>query len=143
MTDGTGMARSREELAAAHALDAAAFPAQAVTAAARAARYAAEEALVLLGRAAGGDTGPVTLFVRYVVRERGLDPEAGRLLRALTDLARTVELGVRPVPPARAAAALGDATTVVDVVAAWVEKSLQVAYERRAQGSVRPPRRRR
>lgn len=141
MTDG--LQHSREELAAAHALDAAGFPAQAVTAAARAATLAAEAALVLLGRAAAGDAGAVTLFLRYVVGERGLDAEAGRLLRALTERARAVERGARPVPRALVAAALRDATTVIDVVGAWIEKSLQVAAERRAHGGPRPVRRRR
>ena len=65
-----------------------------------------------------------------MVRERGLDPTAGRRLRSLLNRAEQANAdGVVPQP--EAAAAIADATEVVDIVATWVEKSRQVADERR------------
>ena len=80
----TGIARAREELFAAHLLATTGFAAQCVGLCFRAALAAAEEALVLLDRPP--DPRPaavVAMFIRHVVRERGLDPAAGRRLRSL------------------------------------------------------------
>lgn len=134
------LARAREDLAAARILVRHDCPAQAVTTAADAAVRVAEEALRLLDRATGSwcRRATVTLFVRYVVRERGLDPAAGRLLRSLTNRARQVDHEEGPVPAPQAEAAVRDAATVVELVAAWVEHSVRVAAERGPRSGGRP-----
>lgn len=137
----SGVDRAREELAAARSLCDGDFAAQAVSGASRAAVRAAEDALLLLGRSAAHDPDVVTAFVRFVVRERGLDPEVGRLLRSLLNRGRQVERTHDAVPPGQAPAAIRDATAVVDAVAAWVDRSIQVAAERGPRNAPRPPRR--
>jgi hypothetical protein len=135
----TGIARAREELFAAHLLATTGFAAQSVALSFRAALAAAEEALVLLGRAT--DPRPaavVSAFVVHVVRERGLDPHAGQRLRSLLNRAEQADAD-GAVPQPEAAAAITDATEVVDVVATWVEKSHQVADERARPRAPRSP----
>ncbi len=134
----TGIARAREELFAAHLLSTTGFAAQAVGLSFRAALAAAEAALVLLDRAP--DPRPaavVSEFVNQVVRGRGIDPEVGRRLRSLFNRAEQA-LVDGAVPQPEAPAAIADATEVVDVIAAWIEKSNRIADER----GPRPPRRR-
>jgi len=126
----TGIARAREELFAAHLLATTGFAAQSVALSFRAALAAAEAALMLLGRPAGPHPpAVVAAFLVHVVRERGLDPDTGRRLRSLLNRAELAHAD-GDVPQPEAPAAITDATDVVDVVAAWVEKSQQVAGER-------------
>ena len=135
----TGIARAREELFAAHLLATTGFAAQSVALSFRAALAAAEEALVLLGRAT--DPRPaavVSAFLVHVVRERGLDPHAGQRLRSLLNRAEQANAD-GAVPQPEAAAAIADATEVVDVVATWVEKSRQVAEVRARPRAPRSP----
>jgi len=136
---GTGVARAREELFAAHLLATTGFAAQCVALCFRAALAAAEEALVLLDRPP--DPRPaavVSAFVTHLVRERGLDPQAGRQLRSLLNRAELANAD-GAVPQPEAATAIGDATEVVDTVATWIEKSRQVAGERaRSRPGPRP-----
>jgi hypothetical protein len=73
-----------------------------------------------------------------VVRERGLDPHAGQRLRSLLNRAEQANAD-GAVPQPEAAAAIADATEVVDVVATWVEKSRQVADERARPRAPRSP----
>ena len=127
----TGLARAREELFAAHLLATTGFAAQSVALSFRAAMAAADEALTLLDRAPDPQPAAVVAaFINHVVRERGLDHEAGRLLRSL--LNRAEQAGADgAVPQPEAPAAIADATEVIDVVARWIEKSHQVATERK------------
>jgi uncharacterized protein (UPF0332 family) len=134
----TGIARAREELFAAHLLATTGFAAQAVGLSFRAALAAAEAALMLIDRAP--DPRPaavVSAFVGNVIRERGLDPDAGRLLRSLFNRAEQAHAD-GAVPQAEAPVALADATVVVDVVDDWIKESQRAAEER-----PRPPSRRR
>lgn len=134
----TGIARAREELFAAHLLATTGFAAQAVGLSFRAALAAAEAALMLIDRKP--DPRPaavVSAFVGGVVRERGLDPDAGRLLRSLFNRAEQAHAD-GAVPQAEAPVALADATVVVDVVDDWIKESQRAAEER-----PRPPARRR
>lgn len=131
------VARARDELFAAHLLVNTGFAAPTVALAVRAALAAAEEALLALDRTPAAD--PVVLgaqFVRHVVRDRGLDPRAGRLLRSLLDRAELAAAG--PVPPDEGPAALADATDVVDAVDAWLTHSEFVAIARDAGTPTRP-----
>ncbi|HVH23317.1 MAG TPA: hypothetical protein VNA11_12750, partial [Pseudonocardia sp.] len=106
----TGVARAREELFAAHLLATTGFAAQCVGLCFRAALAAAEEALSLLDRPP--DPRPaavVAAFIRHVVRERGLDPAAGRRLRSLLNRSEQAHAdGLVPQP--EASAAIADAT---------------------------------
>lgn len=79
MTPG-GLARSREELAAARLLAGEGFRAQAISRAYFAAFFAAEAALVALGETRSKHSGVISAFGRLVVRERGFDEAIGRLL---------------------------------------------------------------
>src|SRR6185503_18959534 len=95
----TGIARAREELFAAHLLATTQFAAQAVALAHRAVLAAADEALDRVSPA--DPTALIGMFLKQVVRERGLDPDAGRLLRALHNRAVLADADGR-VPPEEA-----------------------------------------
>lgn len=127
-----GVPRAREELFAAHLLATTGFAAQAVSHAVHAALSAAEAALLLLGRVPPADPAAiVAAFVRHAVRERGLDPEAGRQLRSLLNRGVAASSDGN-VPQAEAPVAIADATVVVDIVAAWIDSSNRAGARRPA-----------
>ncbi len=135
----TGIARAREELFAAHLLSTTGFAAQTVGLCFRAAQGAAEAALMLLERPIAPEPAAVVAaFVRHVVRERGLEPDVGRLLRSLFNRHLQAEAD-GDVPQTEAPRALADATAVIDAVADWIEISERVAEGR---GPTRRPARR-
>lgn len=135
---GTGAARAREELFAAHLLGNTGFVAQTVACAFRGALAAAEAALLELGRPPEPEPAAVVAaFVRHVVGERGLDLDAGRLLRSLHNRAEQAHAD-GTVPPAEAPRAILDATAVVDLVEAWLEHSDYVTIARGAPQSGKP-----
>lgn len=141
----TGVVRGREELFAAHLLAGMNFSTQAVALAHRAATSAAAAAIIALDRVPPAEPGVVaTHFLRHVVRERGLDADAGRALRALHNSAVLADTGA-VVPTEHAAAAIADATVVVDAVDAWLTGSEFVGIARAAvpRAGGPPPRRRR
>lgn len=82
MTDDR-LARSRRELEAAEVLETSGFHTQAVSRAYFAAFYAAEAAISMVGETRRSHSGLISAFIRIVVKDRGLDAEAGTLLRAL------------------------------------------------------------
>jgi hypothetical protein len=136
----TGIARAREELFAAHLLATTQFAAQAVGLAYRGALAAAEAAVEALDRISPVEPAAlVSVFLRQVVRERGLDPEAGRILRSLHNRA-VLAAADGAVPPGEAAAAIADATALVDGVDEWLTQSEIVTI---ARDFVRPQQRRR
>jgi uncharacterized protein (UPF0332 family) len=136
----TGIARAREELFAAHLLATTQFAAQAVALAYRGALAAADAALEALDRVPPADpAGLIGMFLKQVVRERGLNPEAGRLVRALHNRALLADAD-GAIPPEEAPRAIADATAVVDAVDDWLTHSEFVTIAREA---VRPPRRKR
>jgi hypothetical protein len=138
---GTGIGRAREELFAAHLLASTGFAAQAVVLALRGALAAAGAALLALGRVPPGEpAAAAAAFVRHVVRGRGLDPDAGRLLRSLLERALLADAG-GAVPPEAGPAAVRDATSVVDAVDAWLAHSEYVAIVRDATAPRKPSRR--
>jgi hypothetical protein len=136
----TGIARAREELFAAHLLATTQFAAQAVGLAYRGALAAAEAAVEALDRISPTEPAAlVSVFLRQVVRERGLDPEAGRILRSLHNRAVLATVN-GAVPPGEAAEAIADATALVDGVDEWLTQSEIVTI---ARDFVRPQQRRR
>ncbi|RZT89218.1 uncharacterized protein (UPF0332 family) [Pseudonocardia sediminis] len=116
----TGIARARQELAAARLLTENGFTAAAVSRAFHAAFYAAETALLVLGETRAQHSDVVSAFVRRVVRERALEPQAGRLLRSLFNRYWLADHSYETTPDAEAVAALTDATFVVDAVVDWL-----------------------
>lgn len=136
----TGIERAREELFAAHLLATTQFAAQSVALAHRGMLAAADAALEALDRVPPADAaGLIAMFLKQVVRERGLDPEAGRLVRALHNRAVLTDVG-GVVPVQEAPQAIEDATAVVDAVDDWLTHSEFVSIAREV---VRPPHRRR
>jgi uncharacterized protein (UPF0332 family) len=115
-----GIERAREELAAAALLSANGFAAQAVSRACYAAFYATEAALASLGETRAKHSGVVAAFALLLVRERGVNEQAGRLLRSLFDRRSRADYELTAVPPHEARQAVDDAAFVVDTVERWL-----------------------
>lgn len=133
--------RARADLAAAALLRDGGHVAQAVAGAFSAARHAAEAALLTIGETRSTDAAVVSGFVQQAVRQRALDPEAGRLLRSLHNRAMLADLSYEPVPPGEAAAAVRDAAAVVDAVQAWLDEPVRTVngqVQRRAVPAAPP-----
>jgi hypothetical protein len=136
----TGIGRAREELFAAHLLATTQFAAQAVALAHRGVLAAADAALEALDRVPPADpSARIGMFLTYVVRERGLNPDAGRLVRALHNRAVLADAD-GAVPSEEAPRAIADATAVIDAVDDWLTHAEFVTIAREA---IRPPRHRR
>jgi uncharacterized protein (UPF0332 family) len=122
VTDRTGLARSREELAAARLLAGEGFEAQAVSRAYFAAFFAAETALLALGETRSKHAGVISAFVHRLVRDGQLEEETGRLLRSLFERRNEADYAPVAVPMEEADAAIRDADRVVRAVAEWLER---------------------
>ena len=122
MTDAPPLIRSREELDAAHALLDAGFPSQAVSHAFMAAFQAATAALQTVGEAPATRTGVLSAFGRRVVRDGGLDHEAGRILRKLFEDRNDVDHALADAPPEEARAAIANAELMLEATARWMER---------------------
>lgn len=134
-----GMTRARAELAAAELLVGQGFTDAAVSRAFHAAFFAAETALLVLGETRAQHSDVVSAFVRRVVRERSLDPRAGRMLRSLFNrfwLADRTHVGT---PSGEAESALRDAAFVVDAVSAWLAEPSLSSPPQAAGGATRVP----
>ena len=114
------MTRSRRELEAARFLAGGGFAAQAVSRAYYAAFYAAEEALLALGETRSKHSGVLAAFEKLIVREGGLDPAIGRLLRSLFRRRNEADYGAVPASLNEAEEATRDAERVVDAVESWL-----------------------
>jgi len=112
--------RSRQELDAARLLASSGFPTQAVSRAYYTAFYAAEEALLALGETRSKHSGVLAAFESLVVREGGVDPAVGRLLRSLFRRRNEADHGAVPASQREAEQAIGDAERVVDAVESWL-----------------------
>jgi uncharacterized protein (UPF0332 family) len=115
-----GLRRARQELAAAELLAGSGFRAQAVSRAYYASFYAAEAVLVDLGETRARHSGVVAAFGQLVVRDRGLDERAGRLLRSLFERRSQADCDLADVPTDEADRAVDDARFVVDAIEAWL-----------------------
>jgi uncharacterized protein (UPF0332 family) len=116
------LTRSRRELEAARYLAAGGFAAQAISRAYYAAFYAAEEALLALRETRSKHSGVVAAFEKLVVREGGVDPAIGRLLRSLFRRRNEADYGAVPASPDEADEATSDAQRVVDAVESWLAR---------------------
>lgn len=113
------VARARTELAAARTLTGASFPAQATSRAYYAAFYAAEAALLTLGETRGKHSAVISAFGRLVVKQRGADPKLAASLRRLFTARAEADYGSCATLD-EADAAIADAETVVEAIAAWM-----------------------
>ena len=122
MTDTAdpGLQRARQELAAAKLLADNGFTAQAVSRAYYAAFYAAEAALLSVSETRSKHAGVVAAVATLLVRERELDPEAGRLLRSLFERRSRADYELETVPADEGTRAVADAAIVVEAIAAWM-----------------------
>ena len=120
MTDRTGLARCREELAAARLLADKGFEAQAVSRAYFAAFFAAETALLALGETRSKHSGVISAFGHHLVRSGQLDEGTGRLLRSLFERRNQADDAPVEVPLDEAEASVRDAERVVNAVEAWL-----------------------
>lgn len=134
-----GMARARAELAAAELLAREGFADAAVSRAFHAAFFAAETALLVLGETRAQHSDVVSAFVRRVVRERGLDPLAGRALRSLFNRFWLADRTYVETPPCEGGAALRDAAYVVDAVTSWLAEPALSSPPDAAGGATRMP----
>ena len=116
----TALARSRQEIEAARLLTGGGFAAQAISRAYYAAFYAAEQALATLGESRSKHSGVISTFARRLVREGGLDEEAGRVLRSLFEQRNSADYGEAPASRDDAEHAIGDAEQFVDSVESWL-----------------------
>lgn len=119
------LGRSREELAAAQLLNDNGFPAQAISRSYYAAFYAAEAALLRLGEVRSKHAGVIAAVGKLLVVERGLDPQAGRLLRSLFERRSRADYEAESVPAREGARAIGDAAFVVSAIESWLTTPTQ------------------
>ena len=112
--------RSREEIEAARFLVSGGFFAAAASRAYYAAFYAAEEALSKLGESRSTHSGVISAFGRFAVREGGVDPDYGRILRLLFESRSRADYDVEPVASEQADDAIVDAERFVDAVEDWL-----------------------
>lgn len=118
-TDPDVMDRARTELAVASLLADNGFASQAVSRAYYAAFYASEAALLHVGEVRSKHSGVVSAVARSLVVERGLSPEAGRLLRSLFERRSRADDGVDDTPAEEATQAVVDAVRVVTAIDEW------------------------
>ena len=119
---GASLERGRQEIGAARALLQAGFPSQAVSRAYMAGLHAAQAALLELGEVPHTRTGVVSAFGRRVVREDGLEHEAGRRLRRLRENRDDVDYGLATAPDSAALAAIDDAELLVAATEDWMKR---------------------
>jgi uncharacterized protein (UPF0332 family) len=114
------LTRSRRELETARLLASGGFTEQSVSRAYYGAFYAAEEALLALGETRSKHSGVLAAFERLIVRERGVDPSIGRLLRSLFRRRNQADYGAAPASQEEAERATRDAEHVVDAIGSWL-----------------------
>jgi uncharacterized protein (UPF0332 family) len=117
------MGRARDELGAAQLLADHGFAAQAVSRAYYAAFYVAEEALQRVGVLRSKHAGVVAAVASVLVREQGLEPDAGRLLRSLFERRARADYTLGGTPGDEATRAIADAKSVVAALGRWMETS--------------------
>jgi uncharacterized protein (UPF0332 family) len=115
------MRRARDELAAAQLLADHGFAAQAVSRAYYAAFYAAEAALQTVGVVRSKHAGVVAAVARVLVRDHGLEPDVGRLLRSLFERRSRADYAIGGTPIEEATQAIADAESVVAALGRWME----------------------
>lgn len=117
-----GLERSRRELEAAETLLRGEFFEQAISRAYFACFYVAEMALFSLGESHSDHAGMIAAFGRRVVREGGLQPEMGELLRSLYEDRMDADYRFISAPAGRATERVADAQRFVAAVREWIKR---------------------
>lgn len=118
-----GLKRSQRELGAAQALAEKGFTEQAVSRSYFACFYAAEAALLRLGQTRSKHSGVIAAFSRHVIKEGGIDPEMGSILRALFEDRNEADYRFLPALPESAEFAISRASRFVATVRQWLENA--------------------
>lgn len=116
------LSRAGDELRAARLLAVGDLPAQAVARAYYAAFYAAEAALLDVGETRSKHSGVIAAFIQVVVRQKGCDETAGRLLRDLFQRRAQADYTTDPVPADEATRAIADAEAVITAIVRWQDE---------------------
>ena len=116
------IARSEKELGAARVLADGGFSEQAVSRAYFACFYAAEAALLSLGETRSRHSGVIAAFSKLVIKDGGLDPGAGAILRSLFEDRNQADYRFLEAPPETAKSAISRASEFVDAVKAWLQE---------------------
>ncbi len=114
------MGRAQQELDAAQVLLERHFDAVALSRAYYACFWAATTALGTLGYSGKTHSGVTAAFGRLLVKEQGVDPEAGRVLRRLAQRREGADYSLEDVTPDAAAEGIVDATFFVGEVERWL-----------------------
>jgi uncharacterized protein (UPF0332 family) len=112
---------SRTELAAARHLIQGGFSSQAVSRAYYAAFRAAKVAIEELGEKRTKHGGVISAFSSRLIKEEGLEVEAGKTLRSLFERRNKADYAYIEPTPEMATAAIEDAERFVNAVAKWLE----------------------
>jgi uncharacterized protein (UPF0332 family) len=89
-----------------------------------AAFYVAEEALLRVGFLRSKHAGVVAAVASVLVREQGLEPDVGRLLRSLFERRARADYTLGGTPVDEATRAIADAKSVVAALGRWMETPL-------------------
>jgi uncharacterized protein (UPF0332 family) len=116
------LARARTEIDAARTLSSAGFEAQSISRAYYAAFYAGEAALLTLGEIRAKHSGVLAAFGRLVVKDGGLDPDVGGVLRRLFEMRNAADYSWLDAPESTSGDPVAEAQGFVDGVEAWIEK---------------------
>lgn len=114
--------RAQQDIAAARSLIAQEFHAVAISRSYYAAFYAAEGALLALGKSRSKHSGVISGFGEFVVRGEGFDKELGAVLRRLFDLRIDVDYSLLPPTEEDAMKSVDDAQRFVNAVTAWINE---------------------
>ncbi len=114
------LARASQEVEAARTLAAAGFAPQSVSRAYYAAFYGAEAALLAIGETRSKHSGVIAAFGQLVVKQGGIDPDAGRTLRRLFELRNAADYFWLDADDSTSGDPITDAEKLIDAVSAWV-----------------------
>lgn len=115
------LARARTEIAAADTLASAGFEEQSTSRAYYAAFFAAEAALLTVGETRSKHSGVIAAFGRLVVKEGGLNPDAGAVLRRLFEMRNAADYSWLDAPTEPVSKdPIADARGFVDAVETWI-----------------------
>jgi uncharacterized protein (UPF0332 family) len=82
--------------------------------------YAAQAALLALGEAPSTHSAVVCDLAQIAIRQHGLNPQAGQLLRSLFDRRSQADHGLTSVPETEGERGAVDAEQVVTIIEVWL-----------------------
>lgn len=109
--------------AAADTLASAGFEEQSISRAYYAAFYAAEAALLTVGETRSKHSGVIAAFGRVVIKEGGMNPDAGSVLRRLFEMRNAADYSWLDAPAEPISGdPIAEAQGFIDAVEAWIEE---------------------